>query len=89
MDTHMQTSTEDPDQDEWQIPAYQEPLRTWAGSGTGGPCSFCGRSIKAHEIEYEIELAPPATERSLQFHSHCHRAWEAQGRHGDQARPGT
>ena len=89
MDAHMQASTGDSDQDGWQIPAYQEPLRTWAGSGTGAACSFCGRSIEAHEIEYEIELPPSAIGRRLQFHFHCHRAWEARGRHGDQPGHGT
>jgi hypothetical protein len=84
MDAHTQTTKEDPDQDEWQIPAYQQPLRTWAGNGTGATCGFCGRSIEAHEIEYEIELPPPATGRSLRFHFHCHRAWEARSRYGDQ-----
>jgi hypothetical protein len=89
LDTHLQDSTGNSDQGEWQIPAYQEPVRTWAGNGTGAVCSFCRRPIKAHEIEYEIELPPPATGRSLQFHFHCHRVWEAQGRYGDQPRHGA
>jgi hypothetical protein len=89
MDTHLQDGTENSDHGEWQIPAYQEPVRTWAGSGTGAVCSFCHRSIKPHEIEYEIELPPPASGRTLQFHFHCHRAWEAQGRHDDQPAHGA
>jgi hypothetical protein len=80
----MQNRTGRSDRYDWQIPAYHEPLRRWAGSGTGAMCNFCGSPIQAHEIEYEIELSPPLTERTLRFHFHCHQAWEAQGRHGDQ-----
>jgi hypothetical protein len=37
---------------------YRKPLRTWAGHGTGAICHGCNEIIQAHEIEYEIELAP-------------------------------
>jgi hypothetical protein len=67
-----------------QIPAYRQSVRIWAGNGTGATCSFCGHSIQAHEIEYEVELSPASTGPSLRFHFRCHRAWETQGRHGDQ-----
>ncbi len=66
--------------------AYRKPLRTWAGRGTGATCHGCGRSIRAHEIEYEIELPvrsgePPVTfklgsdARTLRFHFECYRNW--------------
>ena len=65
-------------------PAYRQPVRIWAGNGTGATCSFCGYSIQAHEIEYEIELSLPSTEGILRFHFRCHRRWEAQSRPVDQ-----
>ncbi|HVW70433.1 MAG TPA: hypothetical protein VHB68_15755 [Steroidobacteraceae bacterium] len=66
-------------QDERQAVPYQEPLRTWAGRGTGALCSLCGTSIKPQDIEYEVELTAPAgTARGLHFHFNCYRVWEAQ-----------
>lgn len=55
-----------------------EPLKTWAGHGTGSVCNGCGASIHANEIEYEVELAGKSaarTARSLHFHLACYRAW--------------
>jgi hypothetical protein len=57
-----------------QTPPDRQPVRIWAGSGTGATCSFCGSPIQANEIEYEIVL--PSTERILRFHFRCHRRWE-------------
>jgi hypothetical protein len=72
------------DQNDRQIPAYMYPVRVWAGNGTGATCSFCGYSIQAHEIEYEIEPSLPSTEGILRFHFRCHRRWEGQSRPVDQ-----
>jgi hypothetical protein len=69
-----------PARNDWRIPAYRQPVRVWAGNGTGAPCSFCGCCIQPHELEYEIELSPP-TERILRFHFRCYRSWEAQNTH--------
>ena len=59
---------------------YEEPLRTWAGRGSGALCNLCGASIKPQDIEYEVELLAPAGEkvRGLHFHFNCYRAWEMQ-----------
>ncbi len=58
---------------------YQEPVRTWAGRGTGVLCALCGTSIKTQDIEYEVELASSdGNVRGLHFHFNCYRAWEAQ-----------
>ena len=70
----MQKCSGDSDGSDRQIPAYRQPVRIWAGSGTGATCSLCGSPIQAHEIEYEIVL--PSTERVLRFHFLCHRRWE-------------
>lgn len=65
-----------------QTPPNRQPVRIWAGSGTGATCSLCGSPIQANDIEYEIVL--PSTEQILRFHFRCHRRWEAQGKHVDQ-----
>ena len=65
---------------------YRQPLRTWAGRGTGATCHGCGGSIQPHEIEYEIELPasggnrslryqPSSDAQSLRFHFGCYRNW--------------
>ena len=66
---------------------YRKPLRTWAGHGTGARCSGCGETIKAQDIEYEIELPARGAEQrpirfqpgndpgSLRFHFACYRSW--------------
>jgi hypothetical protein len=65
-----------------QTPPYRQPVRIWAGNGTGATCSLCGFPIQANEIEYEIVL--PSIQRILRFHFHCHLRWQAQGRQVDQ-----
>jgi len=82
MNTQMQSDTAGPAEDERQPPVPQEVLRTWAGRGTGAQCSLCGRSIQVQEVEYEIELAPSGTGRSLYFHFDCYRTWDAQSQRG-------
>ena len=57
---------------------YEEPARTWAGHGTGALCNFCGRAIKAEDIEYEVELLTNGSARNLHFHFNCYRVWESQ-----------
>jgi hypothetical protein len=61
---------------------YREPLKTWAGHGTGAICSGCGCSIQAHEIEYEVELRPGESAPSLHFHFVCYRNWTGRGVRG-------
>ena len=68
----------DMEQGEREALPYQEPVRTWAGHGTGALCSLCGQPISAEDIEYEVELAPEADSRGLQFHVECYRVWETQ-----------
>jgi hypothetical protein len=53
----------------------REPLRTWAGHGTGVVCNGCGEPIRAHEIEYEVELPPGNAVAALNFHLACYRTW--------------
>ncbi len=58
---------------------YEEPLRTWAGHGTNALCNGCGGTIKADEIEYEIELPADSPRRTLHFHFACYRNWTGRG----------
>jgi len=58
----------------------REPLRTWAGHGTGVMCSGCGEPIQAHEIEYEVEMPAGGAAPTLNFHLACYRTWA--GRNG-------
>jgi hypothetical protein len=60
----------------------EQPLRTWAGKGSGASCHMCGRPIKAQEIEYEVELPPEGAGRCLRFHFDCYRVWDAQVKTG-------
>ncbi len=67
------------EQDERPGLPYREPLKTWAGRGTGVLCSFCGAPITAQDIEYEAELlAPLGSSRELHFHFNCYLIWEGQ-----------
>jgi hypothetical protein len=64
--------------EEQRVLPYEEPLRTWAGHGTGALCNICGLAIKAQDIEYEVELAATGSTRNLHFHFNCYRVWESQ-----------
>ena len=72
--------TADLKQDERQPLPYEEPVRTWARPWNRRGCATCAASsIKAHDIEYEVELLRPAgSVRTLRFHLKCYRIWEAQ-----------
>ena len=66
-------------QDERQPLPYEEPVRTWAGYGTGANCNVCGLAVNVHDIEYEVELfTTQGSVRTLRFHLKCYRIWEAQ-----------
>jgi hypothetical protein len=71
--------TMDVEQVERHTLPYQEPLRTWAGRGTGVLCNLCRAPIRAQDIEYEVELlAPAGNALGLHFHFNCYRLWETQ-----------
>jgi hypothetical protein len=58
---------------------YREPLRTWAGHGTGAVCNGCALTIQSHEIEYEIEMPRGGAAPTLHFHFVCYRNWTGRG----------
>jgi len=78
MDTSSAAGNEAADRLDVPLMPYRRPLRTWAGHGTGATCHRCGLTIEAHDIEYEVELAPPGNHTGLRFHFKCYRTWETQ-----------
>jgi hypothetical protein len=75
---NMTTETVEPSRIPYR--EYREPLRTWAGHGTGATCNECACVIQEHEIEFEIELPRGNNAPSLHFHFVCYRNW--MGRRG-------
>jgi hypothetical protein len=59
--------------------SQREPLRTWAGHGTGVTCNGCGEPIQTNEIEYEVEMPPGGEVATLNFHLACYRVWADRG----------
>jgi len=57
-----------------------EPIRIWAGKGSGEVCAQCGQAIRPDDYEYELtprdgelDTAPPPLLRK--FHLHCLDQW--------------
>jgi hypothetical protein len=51
-----------------------EPVKTWAGYGSGQPCAACDAPILPAQVEYEPEMADGAT---FKMHLGCHGLWNA------------
>jgi hypothetical protein len=79
METSARTASETTEKADVSLMPRREPLRTWAGHGTGAICNGCGEPIQAHEIEYEVELPPGADVPALNFHLVCYRSWTGRG----------
>jgi hypothetical protein len=79
METTLRANTRPTETVEQPLMPYREPLRTWAGHGTGAMCNGCGCIIQAHEIEYEIEMPHGGSAPSLHFHFVCYRNWTGRG----------
>jgi hypothetical protein len=61
-----------------------EAPRLWAGRGTGKPCQFCSKAIRADEVQYDLEVVADAAGTSnasrgqvLSFHFNCYDPWLA------------
>lgn len=78
MDTLVR-ATSGPENAEGSLMPYREPLRTWAGHGSGAICNGCGVAIQAQEIEYEIEMPAGSDVPTLHFHFACYRRWTGRG----------
>ena len=79
METSVRTGSETSEKVDVSRMPQREPLRTWAGHGTGVVCNGCGEPIQAHEIEYEVEMPPGSDVRALNFHLACYRTWTGLG----------
>jgi hypothetical protein len=61
-----------------------QPLKVWAGQGSGLPCAFCHQPIAIGEIEYEVDVLEhppyvPSSRSPLRFHVKCHDRWRCGG----------
>jgi hypothetical protein len=75
MEMSVRTESETAEKADSSLLQRREPLRTWAGHGTGVTCNGCGEPIQAHEIEYEVEMPAGGDVPSLNFHLACYRVW--------------
>jgi len=51
-----------------------EPIKTWAGYGSGRDCAACGAPILPAQVEHEIEMPDLV---KWQLHWGCHGLWLA------------
>ena len=79
MEMSVRTGSEMAEEADLPLVRKREPLRTWAGHGTGAICNACGAPVQAHEIEYEVEMPAGSTAPTLNFHLMCYRNWTGRG----------
>ena len=79
MEMSVRTGSETTEKVDSSLLRQREPLRTWAGHGTGVMCNGCGEPIQAHEIEYEVEMPAGSAAPTLNFHLLCYRNWTGRG----------
>lgn len=51
-----------------------DPVRTWAGPGTGYVCIVCGALIPRDDMEYELQFDEDT--ETLRFHRLCQTIWD-------------
>jgi len=79
MEMSVWTGSETAEKVDLPVMRQREPLRTWAGHGTGAICNACGAPVQAHEIEYEVEMPAGSAAPTLNFHLMCYRNWTGRG----------
>jgi len=52
----------------------ENPVKLWAGMGSGQPCTACERPIMESEPEYEPQY--DGARAAIRLHVECHRIWE-------------
>lgn len=62
----------------------RQPLKVWAGQGSGLPCAYCDQPIAIGEVEYEVDVLEhpadvPSSRSPLRFHVKCHDRWRCAG----------
>jgi len=55
----------------------EDPVRRWAGFGSGKQCSLCEQPIQPSHTEYELRFE---NREALQFHVVCHDVWDGERR---------
>jgi hypothetical protein len=50
----------------------EEPGKTWAGRGAGTHCSACAETIRAQDIEFEVDLRSGSP---IRLHRRCYEIW--------------
>ena len=50
-----------------------KPAKIWAGNGTDKRCAICGVTMRAADVEYEIEFASGT---SVMLDRDCHALWD-------------
>ena len=53
-----------------------DPVKLWAGYGSGEACAACEQTILKAQIEYELQYASAV----FRLHAGCHGLWEAERR---------
>jgi len=56
----------------------EDPLKLWAGIGTGKPCAVCEKQILPSQTEYEPQYYDDRARIFL--HVGCHGLWEVERR---------
>jgi|GEM_PF-4551951 len=56
----------------------RNPDRIWGGAGGGGRCVICDRTVRAHELEMELEFSRgnEADPERYSTHQRCFSIWE-------------
>jgi len=56
----------------------ERPARTYAGTGEGVTCDFCGLTITEFDVQYEVDFMTSAegSRWTLVAHRDCHRIWQ-------------
>ena len=63
--------------------------RSWAGPGSGGDCTVCGKALAHDESELELDFGAGVLHPSpltLRMHVRCFDAWELELAHGSSDR---
>lgn len=56
-----------------------DPVKLWAGLGSGRRCTACEQPILPAQTEYEPEYSD--RHEPIRLHVGCHGLWEAERRH--------
>lgn len=64
----------------------EDPLKLWAGVGSGKPCAVCDQPIRPSQTEYEPQYYDDAR-ATIFLHVGCYGLWEVERRRRRAPRP--